>query len=86
MGLYDGLKDTEFGSTAHLAKILNCPVILVLDARSLSRSAAAIALGYREFDKDVNIAGIILNNIASVNHYNYIKAAIERKTKILNAK
>ncbi|MDP3732788.1 MAG: cobyrinate a,c-diamide synthase [Candidatus Omnitrophota bacterium] len=82
MGLYDGLKDTDLGSTAHLAKILNCPVILILDARSLSRSAAAIALGYKEFDRNVNIAGIVLNNIASINHYNYIKAAIEKKTRI----
>lgn len=82
MGLYDGLKDNEQGSTAHLAKILDCPVILILDARSLSRSAGAIALGYKEFDKRVNIAGVILNNIASANHYNYIKAAIEKKTKI----
>ncbi len=82
MGLYDGLKDSEEGSTAHLAKILNCPVILILDARSLSRSAAAIALGYKEFDRDVDIAGIILNNIANLNHYHYIKAAIEKKTKI----
>lgn len=82
MGLYDGLKDTEAGSAAHLAKILNSPVILILDTRSLSRSAAAIALGYKEFDRKVNIAGIILNNIASMNHYNYIKAAIEKKARI----
>jgi len=82
MGFYDGLKNTELGSTAHLAKILNCPVVLILDARSLSRSAAAIALGYKEFDRDVNIAGIILNNVASLRHYHYIKTAIERKTKI----
>lgn len=82
MGLYDGLKDGEMGSTAHLAKILNCPVILVLNARSMSRSAAAVVLGYKEFDKKVNIAGIILNNIGSENHYNYVKSSIERKTKI----
>ncbi len=82
MGLYDGLKDTELGSTAHLAKILNSPVILILDARSLSRSAGAIAMGYKEFDRKIDIAGIILNNIASVNHYKYIKSAIEGGTKI----
>lgn len=82
MGLYDGLKDSEEGSTAHLAKMLTCPVILILDARSLSRSAAAIALGYREFDKKVNIAGIVLNNIGSDNHYAYVKSSIEKKTKI----
>jgi len=82
MGLYDGLKDTELGSTGHLAKILDCPVILIVDGRSLSRSAAATALGYKEFDKEVDIAGIILNNIAGASHYSYIKAAIERRTKI----
>ncbi len=82
MGLYDGLKSGEEGSTAHLAKVLDCPVILMQDARSLSRSAGAVALGYKEFDKKINIAGIILNNIGSVNHYNYVKVAIERKTKI----
>src|SRR3989338_6058699 len=46
MGLYDGLKDKEEGSSAHLAKILNAPVILVVDSRSFSRSAAALVLGY----------------------------------------
>ena len=82
MGLYDGLKDTELGSTAHLAKMLNCPVILILDARSMSRSAAAVALGYREFDRKINMAGIILNNTAGVNHYNYIRSAIEKEVGI----
>ena len=53
-----------------------------MDGRSLSRSAGAIALGYKEFDRDIDIAGIILNNIGSMNHYHYIKAAIERRTRI----
>ena len=82
MGLYDGLKDTELGSTAHLAKMLDCPVILILDARSLSRSAAAVALGYKKFDRKINLEGIVLNNIASMSHNNYIKASTERKTRI----
>lgn len=82
MGLYDGLRNSEQGSTSHLARILNCPVILILNAHSLSRSAAAVALGYKGFDKELDIAGIILNNIAGMNHYHYIKAAIERKTRI----
>lgn len=82
MGLYDGLRDSEQGSTSHLAKILNCPVILILNVHSLSRSAGAMVLGYKEFDREIDIAGIILNNIASRNHYRYIKAAIEKKTKI----
>lgn len=82
MGLYDGLADTEEGSTAQLAKILRAPVILILDARSLSRSAAAICLGYKEFDTKVEIMGIILNNTGSVNHYGYIKSSIEKETGI----
>jgi len=80
MGLYDGLKDTQKGSSAHLAKILNSPVILIVDARSMSRSAAAVVLGYKEFDKDVRISGVILNNIGSPSHYSSAKFAIEIKT------
>ena len=82
MGLYDGFRDTEYGSTGHLAKILKAPVILVLNAASFSRSAAAIVLGCKEFDKEVNLAGVILNNIGSPNHYHFAKSAIEKKTKI----
>ena len=82
MGLYDGFRDTEYGSTAHLAKILGAPVILVLSAASFSRSAAAIVLGCKEFDKKVNLSGVILNNIGSPNHYHFTKSAIEKKTRI----
>src|SRR3990167_2412945 len=82
MGLYDGFRDTEYGSTAHLAKILGAPVILVLNAASFSRSAAAIVLGCKEFDQKVNLSGVILNNIGSPNHYHFTKSAIEKKTKI----
>ncbi|MBI5124202.1 MAG: cobyrinate a,c-diamide synthase [Candidatus Omnitrophica bacterium] len=82
MGLYDGLKDTEHGSSAHLAKILKTPVILVVDGRSISRSAAAIVLGYKNFDSDVNIKGVILNNIASPTHLENIKRAVETRTGI----
>lgn len=82
MGLYDGLADTEEGSTAQLAKILKAPVILILDGRSLSRSAAAIVMGYKKFDTKVEIKGVIINNIGSNNHYSYIKSSIEKEAKI----
>ena len=78
MGLYDGCMDgTEYGSTAHLSKILNTPTILVIDARGMSRSAGAIVLGYKNFDKDIRIRGIILNRIKSERHYVSIKKSIE---------
>ncbi|MBI5417577.1 cobyrinate a,c-diamide synthase [Candidatus Poribacteria bacterium] len=82
MGLYDGIKDKDEGSTAYLAKLINSPVILILDASSMSRSAAAMVLGYKEFDKQIDLRGVILNNIGSENHYNIIKNAIEKNTKI----
>ncbi len=82
MGLYDGLRDSGEGSTAHLAKLLNVPVILVINARAMATSAAAIALGFKEFDRDVNLAGIMLNNVGSESHYKYVKSAIEKNTAI----
>ena len=69
MGLFDELSGLdETGSTAQIAKILKCPVVLVIDVHDIARTAAAVALGYKNFDKDVNIAGIILNNIAGKTH------------------
>jgi len=83
MGLYDGLKDREDGSSAHLAKILKCPVILVVDASSMSRSAGAVVLGYKQFDKNVNLKGVILNRVGSISHYKSLKSAIEKATRVL---
>jgi len=78
MGLFDGSIDsTGHGSSAHLAKILNTPVILVVNARGVAQSAGAIVLGFQEFDKEIKLAGIILNNVASQSHYDCIKKAIE---------
>lgn len=72
MGLYDGLDSTEIASTAHVAKILNVPVLLVINAHGASRSVAAVVKGFTEFD-NVNIRGIILNNIGSERHIKLIK-------------
>lgn len=77
MGLYDGLGSTSFGSTAHMAKLLNAPVILVVDVRSMARSAAASVLGYIKMDPEVNICGVILNRVGSNRHYRMLKEAIE---------
>ena len=77
MGLYDGGKN-GISSTAEIAKILNAPVILVIDVKSTGESAAATALGFREYDKDVNFAGVILNRIGSDSHEEMIENALQK--------
>lgn len=82
-GLYEGLAaDSDIGSTAQISKILKCPVIMVINARSMTRSCAALIKGFASFDPDVNIAGVILNNIGSKRHAEKAVAAIESTTGI----
>ncbi len=81
MGLFDGHNGTdESGSTAEVAKLLNAPVILIIDAGKMARSAAAMALGYVKYDPGLNVAGFIVNNIGSDLHYSWVKEAIEQAT------
>src|SRR5258708_6744665 len=69
MGLYDGSGyDDDSGSTAQVAKLLDAPVIVVLDAAKMARSAGAVALGYQRFDEDTPIAGFIVNRVAGESH------------------
>lgn len=83
MGLFDGLGDDEStASTAHIAKILQAPVILIIDGSQMATSAAALVLGYREYDKAVNVAGVIVNHVSSETHYQIIREAIERRNGI----
>jgi len=78
MGLYDGSIDsTGNGSSAHLARVLKTPVILVISAKGIAQSAGAVVMGYKEFDKDINLSGVIVNNVASYSHYDCIKRSIE---------
>ena len=78
MGLYDGASGKEeTGSTAQVAKLLKAPVILIVDVKSMARSAAAIVLGFKNLDPDLNLAGVILNRIGSERHYQLVKDAIE---------
>ncbi len=77
MGLYDGGRG-GISSTAEISKILNAPVILIIDAKSMGTSAAAIALGFREFDGEVNFAGVILNRVGSESHAKMIFDALEK--------
>ncbi len=75
MGLFDGVDDTEIASTAHVAKILNVPVVLIVNAHGVSRSVAAMVKGFAEFDR-VNIQGIILNNVGSERHTKLIRDSL----------
>ena len=77
-GLYEGaeaLDDT--GSTAAVAKTLDLPVVLVVSAQSITRSAAAIVKGFQAFDPKIRIAGVILNNIKGGSHRAKAQKAIE---------
>ncbi len=77
-GLYEGLNYyDDVGSTAEIAKILHCPVILVIDAGSITRSAAAIVNGYNSFDPELRISGVILNNIGGERHGDKAEKAVE---------
>lgn len=83
MGLFDGLgTDKDCASSADIAKRLGIPVILIIDGKATSTSAAAMVHGFSTFDSDVTIAGVIINRVASKNHYELIKGAIERYTDI----
>jgi|BioPla2DNA2_1021312.scaffolds.fasta_scaffold52711_2 cobyrinic acid a,c-diamide synthase len=77
MGLFDG-KDGrgEMGSTAEVAKTLQAPVILVVDCRSMARSAAAVVKGFAQFDPQLNLKGVILNQIGSDNHEDLLRDAM----------
>jgi cobyrinic acid a,c-diamide synthase len=83
MGLFDGYDGkSEAGSTAQMAKWLGLPVILLVDAASMARSAAAIVMGFEHFDRQLNYAGVIFNNLGSSRHLSYLKDAIQERTNM----
>jgi len=83
MGLFDGRGANMMdGSTAEIASLLDSPVLLVLDSKGMSGSAAALVHGFASMRPDVHVAGVILNNVASENHGNVIAEAIESETGI----
>lgn len=83
MGLFDGAEALdERGSTAHLAKLLAAPVVLVVNGKSMARSAAALVQGFARFDRRVAVQAVVLNNLGSTNHYRIIKEAVEKETGV----
>jgi len=77
MGLYDGLGSSTWGSTAHVAKLLGAPVILVLNVRGMAASAAALVEGYRALDRGVDLAGVVLTRVGGARHAARIREAVE---------
>lgn len=76
-GLYEGY-DGDLGSTAQMAKLLRVPVIFVVDARSITRSCAALVKGYMDYDPQVDFKGVILNKVGSDRHAEKAIREVER--------
>ena len=81
-GLYDGLDLEGSNSNAALAALLDIPVVLVLDARGMTRGIAPLILGYQAFDKTIKIRGIILNNLGGYRHESKLRRVIEHYTDV----
>ncbi|MGI6482841.1 MAG: Ni-sirohydrochlorin a,c-diamide synthase [Methanobacterium sp.] len=78
-GLYEGISPIEdVGNTASIAKALNSPVILILNSRSLVKSAAAVVIGFKTLDPSIKIEGVILNLVKNRKHYLKTKEAVEK--------
>lgn len=83
MGLFDGFGvDPLYCSSAGIAKQLGCPIILIVDGKAVSTSAAATVLGFKLFQPGVQIAGVILNRVNTDTHYAMLKQAIELHCQI----
>jgi len=81
-GLYDGLDLDGSNSNAAIAKLVDAPVILVLDTRGMTRGIAPLILGYQSFDPGINIAGVILNQLGGSRHESKLRAVIEHYTDV----
>lgn len=83
MGFYDGKNPkTNEGSSAEISLLLQCPVILVVNCKSMARSAAAIVKGFQILDPRVRIAGVFANLVGSEGHYRIVRDAIEQECGI----
>ncbi|MDH4130160.1 MAG: hydrogenobyrinic acid a,c-diamide synthase (glutamine-hydrolyzing) [Spirochaetota bacterium] len=78
MGLHDAMNINGSGSTAHLAKTLKSPVILVINAEGMNRGIAPLVMGYQQFDRDIQIIGVILNRVKSIRHEAKLKNALQQ--------
>ncbi|WP_088891361.1 cobyrinate a,c-diamide synthase [Leptolyngbya ohadii] len=77
MGLFDGAGSSDYASTAHIARLLDLPILLVLDCSRMARSIAALVHGFRSFDPRLKFAGVVLNRVGSDRHLELLQAALE---------
>lgn len=77
-GLHDGVDLEGSDSNAAVAKLVGAPVLLVVDAEGITRGIAPLLVGYRQFDPEVVIAGVIINKVAGPRHESKLVAAVER--------
>lgn len=82
-GLYEGISPiSDIGNTASIAKALDAPVVLLMDSRSLVKSAAAVVLGFKALDPDVRIEGVILNKVKGQRHFLKAKESVEKLANV----
>jgi len=83
MGLFDGVTgSSEEGSTAEIAKLLDLPIVLVVDAGNSARSIAAVIRGFETFDSKLRFAGVVLNRVAGDGHFRVLEAAIRQSSVV----
>jgi cobyrinic acid a,c-diamide synthase len=84
MGCFDGRGATsDEGSTAEVAKWLGAPVVLVVDAGAMARSAGAIVLGFERFDPDLDLAGVVFNRVAGETHWKWLREAVAGRCRAI---
>src|SRR5690349_2524135 len=76
MGLFDGAADGTPSSTADVARMLDAPVVLVVDARAMAGSVAALVHGFVSYDPSVRVAGVVLNRVGSDSHEAMLREAL----------
>jgi cobyrinic acid a,c-diamide synthase len=82
MGLFDGRDGvSDAGSTAEIARWIDAPVVLIVDASAMARSAAAIVRGFEDFDKHLRVAGVLFNRVAGARHYEFLRSAVEQNCR-----
>jgi cobyrinic acid a,c-diamide synthase len=82
MGLYDGLDSTGYGTSADIAKLLNVPILLVVNTTRMTDSVAAMVRGYQHFQPEIKIAGVLLNYVSGRRHENKLRNAVGKYCKI----